>query len=125
MGTRAVVNFTQGENVCAKVYRHWDGYFDGLGQDLLDFLKYVMKNVPDNRFKDASYLASKWVVKDSERYANKNGDRLSFLSVGIVMENPGDIEFEYFVDCSKLDENGFPTVKGTELYGNSSHELTP
>lgn len=114
MSTRAVVHFREGGATIAMVYRHPDGYPEGLGQDLLDFLSEVQENVQDTRFGDPSYLAAKWVVRDAQRYAGKftAGERiqahsLDFLSVGIVMQEPGDIEFRYFVNC----DGGMPMVE--------------
>jgi hypothetical protein len=116
MSTRAVVNFYETWNggekhLRAKIYRHGDGNPDGLGKDLREFLKIVKKTLKDTRFNDASYLAAKWVVHDAERMAKyrtfdyTSGERLpvtnplDFLSVGIIMENPGDIDYEYDVVC--------------------------
>ena len=114
MSTRATVHFLNGESLCAIIYRHPDGYPEGLGQDLEDFFTELEENIQDTRFSDGSYLAAKWVVRDAQRYANKYvGDgkwedthRLEFLSVGVVMEDPGDIEFRYLVHCG----NGRPKV---------------
>ena len=130
MSTRAVVNFRESESgskqktIVAKIYRHSDGYPDGLGKDLKKFLKIVKTTLDDTRFGDASYLAAKWVVHDSARY-NVNTDwsnggtetrkenPLDFLSVGIVTENPGDIEYEYFVDCSA--SNKMPKISHKKI----------
>lgn len=40
MSTRAVVNFCDGskKHIRAKIYRHSDGYPEGLGKDLKEFL---------------------------------------------------------------------------------------
>lgn len=97
----------------AIVYRHSDGYPDGLGADLSRFIAEV-RGLGDSRLNDASYLAAKWVVFDALEhqamwqsiYANEPDKmpthyqgRLAFLGVGIVTEDPGDIEYRYFVDC--------------------------
>lgn len=127
MSTRAIVNFydtydgtnrdekgrfTTRKHLRAKVYRHGDGYPEGLGKDLREFLDLLKKTVKDNRFNDASYLAAKWVVHDAARmagysnYNSKTGEYdpptspLNFLSVGIMMEDPGDIEYIYDVVCT-------------------------
>jgi len=122
MSTRATIHF---EHVLRKpkvvthaiVYRHHDGYPDGLGlgQDLVRFIQEV-KQLRDTRLDDASYLAAKWVVFDvleyhayqaasnetriavgQEPYYPDPVPRLDFLSIGIVMEDPGDIEYRYHV----------------------------
>lgn len=122
MSTRAVVNFydTYGKKkvLRAKVYRHSDGYPDGLGNDLKEFLQYVNTHLKDTRFQDASYLASKWVVWDAIAYRDlmnradkywplvKDPSPLDFLGVGIVLKDPSDIEYIYDVVC----DTPIPTV---------------
>ena len=106
MSTRATIHFK--DSVSAKptaiIYRHSDGYPEGLGADLQAFVAQVKANCPDTRFTDAAYLAAKWVVYDADLH--KRGEhQLSFLSVGVVNEDPGDIEYRYWVIC-----NGTPTI---------------
>lgn len=117
MSTRATIHFHYpGEaKPVAIVYRHSDGYPDGLGKDLKKFVKEVRENVPDNRFNDAAYLAAKWVVWDAHRMSllgygeNQRAEgkphRLKFLSVGIMDKDPEDIEYRYKVVC-----DGTPTI---------------
>jgi len=86
MSTRACVHFIQGGKAEAKIYRHSDGYPEGLGQDLVGFLQELKDNVTDNRFTDAGYLAAKWVVRDAtmnRRYANGEAHDLNFLGVSL------------------------------------------
>jgi len=123
MSTRAVVNFYNDYNtkprLVAKVYRHSDGYPDGLGEDLKKFLKDVGK-LSDTRFGDASYLAAKWVVWDAEQHAvlynldmtkTPKANRLDFLGVGICMTDPGDIEYSYDVVCdSSFGKESVPKI---------------
>lgn len=101
----------------AIVYRHSDGYPEGLGADLVRFIEEV-RHLNDGRLNDPSYLAAKWVVFDVSEYqrymAESNARqkaagerpyyddppaRLDFLGVGIVMADPGDIEYRYHVVC--------------------------
>jgi hypothetical protein len=112
----------------AIVYRHSDCYPSGAGVDLKDFLKIVKKEVKDNRFNDPNYLAAKYVVyladmfnhsyqfttdgKDMEKV--RKPSKYDFLSVGVVMEDPGDIEYRYEVECSKLVK-GYPKVTCWQL----------
>ncbi len=124
MSTRCVINFTDGKRIDAKVYRHSDGYPDGpngVPADLKHFFADVVKQTKDTRFDDPSYLAAKYVVWQADQNRQmedkyhaslqKAGDprfeqqhestsMLDFLGVGIVLEDPGDIEYRYFVDCS-------------------------
>ena len=99
----------------AIIYRHNDGYPEGLGQELVRFIQEV-RQLQDSRLDDPSYLAAKWVVFDvllhqayhaasneqrkavgQEPYYPDPIPRLDFLSIGIVMEDPGDIEYRYHV----------------------------
>jgi hypothetical protein len=64
----------------------------------------------DSRFDDPSYLATKFVVWQVNDYSDfkKAGNILDFLGVGICLEDPGDIDYCYTLDCSK---GGRPKVK--------------
>jgi len=115
MSTRSTTHFVDGPNMdpTAIIYRHSDGYPTGHGADLLAFFVEVAESIQDTRFNDTSYLASKLVVWLAKRYAyhyDFMGDTpkriedhyLDFLSVGIVDEDPGDIQYRYVVDCSRF-----------------------
>jgi len=109
----------QGGESEAKIYRHSDGYPEGLGQDLLEFLRELKNNVLDNRFDDAGYLAAKWVVRDAtmnRRYTNGEPHDLNFLGVGVVAADPGDIEYRYEVFCGDFDDDGLPKVMVYDIY---------
>src|SRR5208282_3407867 len=108
MSTRATIHFTYGDRTEAIVYRHGDGYPEGLGKDLQEFFSTVKAQTDDTRFGDSSYLAAKWVVYDADRLRHllHKPALLDFLSIGIVMEDPGDIEYRYTVDCGIHDEKG-------------------
>jgi hypothetical protein len=108
MSTRSVTNFGYGDTVVAKVYRHPDGYPESMLPDLDQFFEDVKSQTTDTRFTDASYLAAKWVVWLADMFSK--GAKLDFISVGVMMENPDDIEYEYFVDCDDQDEDGNPVV---------------
>lgn len=114
MSTRAVVNFydtwDNKKFLTAKVYRHSDGYPEGLGADLNEFLKIIKEHLTDTRFDDASYLAAKWVVFDSQRgrVVRNKVSMLNFLGVGLLMKDPGDIEYSYDVVCSS--RGGVPKI---------------
>jgi hypothetical protein len=112
MSTRATVHFTYADEnkPTAIVYRHSDGYPEGLGKDLEKFFDAVEAQTSDTRFDDPSYLAAKFVVWQADQYTVKydrsspepketKGNMLDFLSVGIVMSDPGDIEYRYTVKC--------------------------
>jgi hypothetical protein len=114
MSTRSTTHFKEGEKLVAIVYRHLDGYPSRTGKDLLEFFKEVRDNVTDTRFDDASYLAAKWCVYLGRKFAPNNPfwpiHYLDFVSVGILMADPPDIEYRYIVDCTRLDIEGYPVV---------------
>lgn len=128
MSTRCCINFCEGKTIFAKVYRHSDGYPEGVKPDLQEFFETVEKQTKDTRFDDPTYLAAKYVVWQAIQYAGgykmigneftkvpaSMDNYLDFLSVGVMLENPGDIEYEYFVNCGAKDKNGRPTVKVTK-----------
>jgi hypothetical protein len=125
----------------AIVYRHSDGYPKGAGRDLCQFLTRC-KKLQDSRLTDPSYLAARYVVFLAEMFASDYAfqdpqgklhkhavdpkkpnekrkyvtvprkNRLNFISCGVVMSDPWDIEYRYTVDCSKIDpKTGRPEVK--------------
>jgi hypothetical protein len=99
MSTRATVHFQSNGKTEAIVYRHSDGYPEGLGEDLKLFFKEVQAQTKDTRFNDPAYLAAKFVVWQSDQY-RRGLNRLDFLGVGVVLEDPGDIEYRYLLDCN-------------------------
>ncbi len=134
MSTRTNIHFNHGKTVCANIYRHSDGYPGkvvdgreaeyGVLPDLLKFFGELLENVPDGRFGHAEYLAAKFLVWQAKEYAvnhaydAKSGEwtetpkhHLDFLSVGVCMEDHGDIEFVYELDCDDLDAKGCPAVR--------------
>lgn len=122
MSTRSTINFCDGDRVSAKIYRHSDGYPEGVLPDLEQFFADVAEQTDDTRFNDSSYLAAKFVVWQADQNTwHYNGadrvknDPLDFLGVGVIIEDPGDIEYTYFLDCHKLDEKGRPTVTHKEV----------
>jgi hypothetical protein len=124
MSTRATIHFVhkKGDKPAAIVYRHGDGYPDGLGKDLQDFFREVKRQCEGGmggcRFDDPYYLSAKWVVWDAGQMAKYSQSfnkpdaviqPLNFLSVGIMMEDPGDIEYRYTVICN-VSDRGRPPV---------------
>ncbi len=114
MSTSAVIQFhgtTATGKVEAKptaqIYRHWDGYPEETGCDLLAFIQ-ECKTLESPRLNDPSYLAAKYVVwlagqfrkeydraRDTfEEPAGKNP--LEFLSLGIIQGKPENWGADYF-----------------------------
>lgn len=103
--------------VSSRIYRHCDGYPEGLGVDLIKFFQEVEKQTTDRRFSDSEYLPAKFIVwqagqytAEDARYEKKEKAPLDFIGIGIGMEYHGDLEYVYRVDCSNLDGNGRPTI---------------
>jgi hypothetical protein len=125
MSTRSTTWFIDGnaKKPEAIVYRHSDGYPEGAGVDILRFLDECGK-LKDPRFSDSTYLAAKYVVfladlfNDEYVCDKKTGNgtwkradsKLAFLSVGVMRQDPCDIEYRYVIDCRNFT-NGRPTVK--------------
>lgn len=112
MSTRCVVHFQSGGKTEAIVYRHSDGYPDGehgVLASLKKFFNEVQAVTTDTRFADAPFLAAKYVVWEArlaQDYFLKKGQsphRLDFLGVGVIMTEPGDIEYRYKVSCRDGD----------------------
>jgi len=93
---------------CPIVYRHTDGYPEGAGKDLIRFLE-ICRSLNDSRLEDPEYLAARYVVFLAGIYTH-GSERLDFLSVGVVSEDPGDIEYRDVVDCREIGKNGLPEV---------------
>ena len=145
----------------AIVYRHCDGYPTVAGVDLCKFITRC-KALKDSRLDDPSYLAGRYMVFLAEMYATDGmfqspdgklhkhipldkpedekwkyvniprKNRLNFISAGIVMEDPGDIEYRYTVDCGKQDPKDpkRPEVKCFKVHshhigtGYNDHDYT-
>jgi hypothetical protein len=126
MSTRCNIHFTQGEKVRANIYRHSDGYPEGVLPDLDRFFEAVEKQTNgDTRFNDPEYLAAKYVVWQANEYAaysmNAMVDTgkvrmLDFLSVGVTMQDASDGEYVYDVAC---EGSGRPKVSYTPAGGTN------
>ncbi len=135
MSTRSTTHFVDSQAIYLKgspmaiIYRHSDGYPEGAGRDLVQFLK-ECKKLKDSRLSDSSYLAAKYVVFLADMFNSgyernpKTGDlekvryasKLEFISVGVMNSDPEDIEYRYTVDCGKLDsKTGLPEVKAYQV----------
>ncbi len=129
MSTRSTTHFkwkSEDESPAAIVYRHPDGYPEGHGRFLVEFLDDLEANVTDTRFTDPTYLAARLVVAlarefnvkhtfdDGKFVTTPNDHPLDFLSIGVVMEDPGDIEYRYEIICS----GGRPEVLVFERTGS-------
>jgi len=119
MGTRSLHYFYDSEKALSKqeptacIYRHWDGYLEGAGLDIKEFLETLRDTEMDSRFGDASYLASKYLVYLAQNFASDwKENPLDFLSVGIMPTTKGlDAwqDYTYHFVC-EVQDNGLPKV---------------
>jgi hypothetical protein len=133
MSTRTNIHFNQWGETQANIYRHSDGYPEGVLPDLRAFFERVSL-LSDARFGHAEYLAAKFLVWQAQRYAvdyewDKNSNpttipknnRLDFLSVAPCVRDHGDIEFIYEIDCDRrVGDTGFPRVRYRACYGDDT-----
>jgi hypothetical protein len=122
MSTRANIhfNYSTGETV-ANVYRHSDGYPEGVLPDLDRFFSDVEAQTDDTRFNDPSYLAAKFVVWQAGENARMMVyglpgamvKPLNFLSVGIMNQDAGDAQYVYDVTTAE-GQDSRPTVTHRE-----------
>jgi hypothetical protein len=124
MSTRSTTHFVhegvyggEKQEPVAIIYRHINGYPGSAGTDILRFLDQCAELDKDresqsgSRFEDPAYLAAKYVVfladmfnvrysfEDSALSESKAPSKLDFLSVGVVNEDPSDIEYRYVITC--------------------------
>lgn len=81
----------------------------------------------DEAWECGQHVADAWenakpISWDKDRRYVKIND-LDFISVGIVLEDPGDIEYRYKVDSGNLDKNGFPEITCTNIYSESTEYI--
>lgn len=137
MATRCNIHFNQWGRTLANIYQHGDGYpgkvvegkavEGGVLADLLVFYNKLLAEVRDNRLDVAEDLAAKFLVWKADELAmhqtygeNEDGTRgfnedrkhsLDFLGVAPCIEDHGDIEYVYELDCEDLDALGCPVVR--------------
>lgn len=116
MSTRCNIHFNGWGRTVANIYRHSDGYPEGVLPDLQSFFEAVETQTRDTRFDDAGYLAAKFVVWQANQF--QRGQPLNFLSLGVCIEDHTDIEYVYEVNCEEHEENGRPIVTHRSLYGS-------
>ena len=117
MSTRCNIHFNYGDDVAANIYRHSDGYPEGVLPDLQKFFEDVEAQCNgDTRFDDPEYLAAKFLVWQASQEHYAPADKpLAFRGVSPCVADHGDIEHVYTVDCSTLDQGGRPTVLHREV----------
>lgn len=141
MSTRSTTHFRSGGVTQAIVYKHPDGYPSAMRPCFDDFFATLEAHTDDHRYDHPAYLAAKWVTFLAHYYTFETGKRtdwaawketagtdpwpstwLNFLSVGVVLADPGDIEYRYLVECDQQDESGRPVVRCERPDGAAVHE---
>lgn len=121
MATRSVVDFVQDGQTPARVYRHWDGYPEEAGADLLAFVE-ACRELPDSRLYDPCYLSARFVVFLAAKFRGMDAHPLDFLGVGIV---PTDwlcgAEYAYRVEGGAVS---FAYVRDGEVGGYHPLEVS-
>jgi len=138
MSTRCAIAFGHTKNhqdKLALVYRHSDGYPNGAGADLLKFFQDVKACAKhgDTRFDDPTYLAAKFIIWLTLKYANSEWHKrypgedhpLNQLGVGVILDYPGDLEYVYVVVCGKRENDPEVYVHNTDSEGSPSGEAIP
>lgn len=111
MATRSNLHFKNDDYLGANIYVHYDGYPENRVPELYRFFNAVKEQCNDTRFNDSSYLAAKFIVWYSmQQVSDAECSPLDFLGIGPAVEDSGDIEYRYTIDCSHRDPNGFPLV---------------
>lgn len=84
MGTACTTLFKDGDEAIA-IYRHWDGYPDVAGADLMSFLGLDQEATVGSRRADPNYLAARYVAYLASKFRDDGSDNpCDFLSVGVM-----------------------------------------
>lgn len=126
MSTRCNIHFCHRDGtIASNIYRHCDGYPDGVMPDLALFFADVRTQTTDTRFDDAEYLAAKFVVWQAGRSTSRFAARpLAFLSLGICLRDHGDIEYVYRI-VESADRDTQPVVEWAEPGSDNWHTDMP
>jgi len=93
MSTRCNIHFHGWDRTLSNIYRHSDGYPEG---------RYIVWQ--------ALELAVDYDFSGEKMKKTPKACKFDFLGVSPCLEDHGDIEYTYKVDCDNRDERGFPTV---------------
>jgi len=102
MATRAVVKFQWRGETEAIIYKHCDGYPEGLGSLLLRFIEEVRRSVRSNFLDSAGGMAARFCAYLLKLDAGE--------VVEVMMAPPGDEEYTYVVECRGASYTKPPTV---------------
>jgi hypothetical protein len=127
MATRSQVKFVDRGVTTSNVYVHWDGYPDSENGRLAELQRFFqdVKDQCGGVTNDAEYLAAKYIVwKALEQCDDDNPNPLKFSGIGPCLQDHGDIEYIYTVNCGKMNPDGFPTVTYQEAGWRVRNEVT-
>ena len=106
MGTRSTITFTENEEKLCKIYQQYDGYLDGVGKDLAEFLQSgklvngITMGESDKVFNGAGCLVAQFI---SENKTSAGG-------LYVIPLNSEDEEYNYIVNVKT--NNDFLNFKG-------------
>lgn len=122
MATRSIINVGVGvpqgaavAQTAATIYKHYDGYPQGIVELLDGGFKAIASQTADTRATDPTYFAAKLLVYIAGTCGKDVGNPLNFLGVGITA--PGEEhgqDYEYFLDCQDIEIDGFPRLYARE-----------
>jgi len=129
MSTRCCIEFCEGDDVWATVYRHCDGYPEGevgVPADLLRFMMDLKENANYSNFFDACFLSAKFIVWQASEYSeNGNGHPCDFSSLGISpsAEAHGDLEYIYRVTCGDVPKVSWREAGESKVWSDCLFDL--
>jgi len=108
MGTNAIISFFSEDEDKPRsiIYRHLDGYPEGVGIDLLAFIDEIRKNyfhINSDCFDDPSYLAAKWIVYDAVRQQKYDAAKNRSYNAGNKFLKKLGVDLENLTEEQKIE----------------------
>ena len=121
MATQSTVHFTSSSFGSHHiVYVHHDGYPEHRGAQIMELLTACKDEMHDARFEDAGIIAARFVGYMLNKYHEMNlkygqTHPLGAISVRLVNDDPGGINYRYVVRCDNIEADGLLEVTYTEI----------
>jgi len=136
MGTRALVKFIEDKKTLVTLYRQYDGYPTGLGQDLLNSLNkgkvtitngYGSKDTSPAAFNGIGCLAAYLVGVLKHRLDRPNEKGNSIGNVYLMPANTKNVGEEFIYTLSTIDGKLFIEINGygKVIYNGLLSEMDP
>lgn len=110
MSTRCQTFITEGGNKVATIYRHCDGYPEGMGLDLCEMLEDLEKY----DWADSNALVKRILSTDK-----------FYAEIECIEAKHGDTEYEYYIDFAGWGEARKPLLTILDLWQNKSIKGNP